>query len=98
MVPPIDFGHAEMDRFGKGTWMESGNVDIPTADSDERLRGNDGTRMEREPYHTGAPLQGDLRSIFIISSDYIPFQILIKYLNLLRWRCEGFKAIYFRCF
>ncbi len=65
--------------------------------SGEGLRGNDGMRMERKPYETGAPLQGDLRSVSITSSGYIPFQSLMKYLNLLAWRCEGFKAISSRC-
>ena len=58
--------------------------------------GNDRTRMQRTRYQTGAPLQGDLRSIFMISSDYGPFQFLIEYLNLLSWRCEACKANLFR--
>ena len=82
-----------MDRVGKGTWTGSGNVNIPRAGSGKRLCGNDGTRMERKPYHTGAPLQGDPGPILIISSD----DSLMKDLNLLTWKCEGFKAIYFRC-
>ena len=97
MVPRIGFGHAQMNRFGKGNGREVAMSISLALTVLSVSAGNDGTRMERTRYQTGVPLQGDLGSIFMISSVYGPFQSLTKYLNLLNWRCETFEAISFGC-
>ena len=59
--------------------------------------GNDGYKDEAYGIPDRAPrCRGDLRYVFIISSDYGPFQSLTKYLNLLCRRCEAFQAISLR--